>query len=436
MLYLEYNLDGLIGPTHFFGGLGKGNIASENHAGQPSSPKAAALQGLAKMKMLHDLGVPQLVMPPHPRPALFKLRTLGYAGTPREMLAAVKELQPELLPIIYSSSAMWTANAATVTASADAKDGKLHFTPANLISNAHRAIETEFTAHLLRHIFSTDAFVHHLPLSKPELRDEGAANHMRLRTANGEGVNFFIYGASKTEPGPTHYPARQSKEAFEHVAAQHQLSAAHCVFLQQHPDAIDGGVFHNDVIATSYGDSIFYHELAYADEAKLQAVATQFGLKLFRVASAELSLKETVDSYLFNSQIVQSATGEVVLIAPRQCEQSAAVVKTISVWIADEACPIQRVIYVDVDQSMANGGGPACLRLRVPMHETEAAAVHAGVKFSKPLYDKLGELIEMHYPDIITAEDLLNPNFPARILPIYPKLAAAFNMPDLYKNWL
>ena len=153
MFFFEHNIDGLIGPTHFFGGLGVGNIASEKSAGNVSTPKAAALQGLEKMKVMHELGIPQLVMPPHPRPALHLLKEKGYIGSISEMISSVVKNDPELLPIIYSSSAMWTANAATVSASSDTVDGKVHLTPANLISNAHRRIEAPFTSLLLKRIF-------------------------------------------------------------------------------------------------------------------------------------------------------------------------------------------------------------------------------------------------------------------------------------------
>ena len=73
----EVNFDGLVGPTHNYGGLSWGNIASQRHGGDVSNPKSAALQGLGKMKLLADLGVGQAVLPPHERPDIAALRGLG-----------------------------------------------------------------------------------------------------------------------------------------------------------------------------------------------------------------------------------------------------------------------------------------------------------------------------------------------------------------------
>ena len=196
-------------------------------------------------------------------------------------------------------------------------------------------------------------------------------------------------------------------------------------------------MFHNDVIATSNDHAIFYHEQAFADEAELLAAVDRVGgIDLYRVDTSELSLAEAVSTYLFNSQVITRPDGYMAIIAPRQCEISEAVQAVISGWIRDEDCPITEAIYVDVDQSMANGGGPACLRLRLWMTEAEAAGVHAGVRFSPALYEQLGHVIESHYPEQITQEDLTNPEFPARVLSVYPNLAQVFAMPDLYEGWV
>ena len=70
----EYNFDGLIGPTHNFSGLASGNIASAKSRFSISHPKKAALQGLAKIKLLMNLGLPQGIIPPQERPNLTALR--------------------------------------------------------------------------------------------------------------------------------------------------------------------------------------------------------------------------------------------------------------------------------------------------------------------------------------------------------------------------
>jgi len=77
--YREYNFDGLVGPTHNYGGLSVGNMASMAHEGAESNPRLAALEGLAKMRFVHELGVGQGILPPHERPSLVTLRSLGFA---------------------------------------------------------------------------------------------------------------------------------------------------------------------------------------------------------------------------------------------------------------------------------------------------------------------------------------------------------------------
>ena len=64
----EINFDGIVGPSHNYAGLSFGNVASMSHAGQISQPRAAALQGLEKMRANLALGLAQGIFLPHPRP--------------------------------------------------------------------------------------------------------------------------------------------------------------------------------------------------------------------------------------------------------------------------------------------------------------------------------------------------------------------------------
>src|SRR5687768_11173563 len=177
----EVNFDGLVGPTHNYAGLSYGNVASMSHKRSVSSPRQAALQGLAKMKFLADLGVKQAVLPPHPRPDIAALRRIGFTGSDADVLAKVQREDPVLLAAVSSSSSMWAANAATVSPSADTSDGRMHFTPANLVSLFHRSLEAPTTAAVLRAIFNDEKhFAHHPPLpATMHFSDEGAANHTR-----------------------------------------------------------------------------------------------------------------------------------------------------------------------------------------------------------------------------------------------------------------
>ena len=147
---IEANFDGLVGPTHNYAGLSAGNNASTSNAGGASNPKEAALQGLQKMKALQDLGLVQGVLPPQERPDLHTLRKLGFSGSDVQVLASAAKQAPLQLAACCSASSMWTANAATVSPSADCSDKRIHFTPANLNGMFHRSIEHETTGRSLK----------------------------------------------------------------------------------------------------------------------------------------------------------------------------------------------------------------------------------------------------------------------------------------------
>src|SRR5205823_4455464 len=202
----EINFDGIPGPTHNYAGLSPGNLAAERHARMIANPREAALQGLAKMRALAARGVPQAVLPPHERPDVPALRGLGFEGSDAAIVARVAREAPQLLAACSSAAAMWTANAATVSPSADTADAKVHFTPANLIANFHRSLEAETTTRVLRAIFSDDAkFVVHAPLAAAmQLGDEGAANHTRFTSdRDGPGVEMFVFGRSALPSAPS-----------------------------------------------------------------------------------------------------------------------------------------------------------------------------------------------------------------------------------------
>ena len=74
---VEINFDGIIGPSHNYAGLSLGNLASTSHRGEVSRPRAAALQGVDKMRANLALGLVQGVFVPQPRPALAWLADLG-----------------------------------------------------------------------------------------------------------------------------------------------------------------------------------------------------------------------------------------------------------------------------------------------------------------------------------------------------------------------
>jgi len=417
MKTVEANFDGLVGPTHNYAGLAYGNVASALNADKPSNPREAALQGLRKMKALHDLGIPQGVLPPHERPHLPTLRALGFGGNDAEVLAAARRDAPGLLAAAGSASAMWVANAATVSASPDTADGRVHFTPANLCTQLHRALEPAITARILKAVFRDErCFAHHAPLpATPHFGDEGAANHTRLCWGYGaRGLEIYTYGrGSDADPSPQRYPARQARAASEAVARVHGVKPGRAYFVQQNPAVVDCGVFHNDVIAVGNREVLLYHQHAYLHSAALRewiAAHLEGAEPVFvEIRASAVSVEDAVRSYLFNSQLVCPPDGSVRLIAAQECREIAAVSECLDTIVADSANPISHLHVFDLRQSMQNGGGPACLRLRVVLAPAERAAVNPECWLTDAKYVTLRGWIERHYRDRLTLADLADP---------------------------
>ena len=415
----EMNLDGLVGPTHNYAGLSYGNIASKSNQAAVSNPKEAAKQGLQKMKALSDMGFKQGILLPHERPAIWALKSLGYSGSDADILAKVAKENPAILSAISSASCMWTANAGTVSPSADTADGRVHFTAANLNAKFHRSIEHETTTRMLQSIFRDERhFAHHPALPAIDyFGDEGAANHTRFCAGYGQpGVEFFVYGKeafNESRPAPTRFPARQTLEASQAIARLHGLTDEHVVYAQQKPETIDAGVFHNDVIAVGNGNVLFYHQEAFVDTDRvleeLNRKLTGADLIAVCVPTAEVSVEDAVRSYLFNSQLLSQPNGTMTLIVPGECREIPAVSDYLDRLIAMADNPINDVQVFDLKQSMNNGGGPACLRLRVALNETEFAAMHSGVIMTDALYGTLNDWVDRHYRDRLTQADLADP---------------------------
>jgi len=439
---LEVNFDGLVGPTHNYAGLALGNVASMTHEGLEANPREAALQGLGKMKALMEAGYAQGVLPPQQRPDLGALRQLGFTGSDARVLARAADEAPQILRAVCSASSMWTANAATVTPSADAPDGRVHFTPANLQSSFHRFLEPATTARVLAAIFRSDAhFAHHPVLpATPAFSDEGAANHTRLAGEPGEsGVHLFVYGRAAfgetAGEGPRRYPARQTLEASQAIARQHGLTPSQTVFARQHPDAIDAGVFHNDVISVGNGPVLLYHERAFLDEqATLDALRARMATPLvpIRVPEAAVSLEDAVASYLFNSQLLSNPDGTMTLVVPGECQERESVWRTIQDHLLAGHNPISEVVVKDLKQSMRNGGGPACLRLRVVLSAAERAALSGRVLLDDALHGELTAWVERHYRDRLAPADLADPQLAQETLMALDELSAILAIGAVY----
>ncbi|MDT9597896.1 N-succinylarginine dihydrolase [Sphingosinicella rhizophila] len=390
----EINFDGIIGPSHNYAGLSHGNIASSNSRGIISRPRAAALQGVAKMRHNIRLGLPQGVLLPHPRPDRKWLVELG---------TDVETVPASLRPAAFSASAMWAANAATVSPAPDCGDGRCHLTVANLRTMPHRSHEWPATLAQLRLAFADDRhFVVHPPVPGT-FGDEGAANHMRIGSSHGAAaVELFVYG----ERGGA-YPVRQHEEASQAIARLHCLDPDRTMFVCQAEEAIAAGAFHNDVVAVANENVLFAHEQAFAGRAALFEELRRRvpDLEIVEVPAAAVSLGEAISSYLFNGQLVTLPTGAMALILPEEARELPSVHAWLLQMVAGNG-PIREIFFVDVRESMANGGGPACLRLRVV-----AAAETIDPRFlvDAVKLDRIEALIADHWPEEIAPDDLLKP---------------------------
>jgi len=400
----EINFDGIVGPSHNYAGLSVGNIASTINLGTVSHPRRAALEGVEKMRANLRLGLAHGFFLPHARPNRAWLETLGVAG----------EAIPETLRApAFSASPMWAANAATMSPGPDARDGRCHLTVANLRTMVHRSHEWTETLAQLRLAFSNERhFAVHGPVPGT-FGDEGAANHMRLTRAHGEpGIEVFVYGVSGGR-----FPVRQHVEASRAIARIHGLDPDRTLFVAQSEEAIAAGAFHNDVVAVANEHVLFTHEQAFADKercyADLQRLLPQ--VEIVEVPAARVSLEDAVSSYLFNAQLVTlpEAAGAstslgtgMALILPEEAQETAPVFDFLAELVAGNG-PIRKLFFVDVRQSMANGGGPACLRLRVV---ADPAAVDPRFIADEAKLDAVARCIDALWPEAIAPADLGSPD--------------------------
>ena len=391
MALVEINFDGIVGPSHNYSGLSLGNIASTAHKGMAAFPRAAALQGVEKMRRNLALGLAQGVLLPHPRPNREWLESLG---------ATAQDVPDSLRPAAFSASAMWAANAATVSPAPDTADGRCHLTVANLRTMAHRSHEWPATLAQLRLAFADKShFAVHPPVP-PSFGDEGAANHMRLGTAHdAPGVEVFVYGVRGGA-----FPARQHVEASRAVARLNRLDPERVLLVAQSEAAIAAGAFHNDVVAVANEHVLFAHAQAFEDQAGFYESLRELlpELEVVEVPADVVSLDDAIRSYLFNAQLVTLPGGGMALILPEEARE------TVRVWswleqIVSGNGPIRRLEIVDVRQSMANGGGPACLRLRVV---ADPATVDPRFLVDAAKLDRIAKLVAERWPERIAPDDL------------------------------
>jgi len=419
MSQVEINFDGIVGPSHNYAGLSLGNLAATKSAGETSFPRAAALQGLEKMRANMALGLTQGFFLPLPRPNTAWLKTLG----------ADETTDPRLIAAAWSASSMWTANAATVSPAADTADGLCHLTPANLVTMPHRAMEWPDTLRQLMIAFADRAhFALHPPVP-PSFGDEGAANHGRLCDAHGgPGVELFVYG----RPGGK-FPARQHEQASRAIARLHRLDPERTLFIEQNLAAIEAGAFHNDVVSVANERVLFTHALAFADQqGTYDAIRAKFpALEVVEVPADAVSLAEAIKTYLFNAQLLslpgEEGGGEMALVVPLESWENAPVRSWLEGMLAGNG-PIRRVIPVDVRQSMANGGGPACLRLRVV---ADPAHIDPRFLLDDAKADRMAAVIAAHWPESIAPAQVGDAELAKRVITARLALLEALGLQEL-----
>ncbi len=411
----EINFDGIIGPSHNYAGLSRGNIASANNAGDVSQPRAAALQGIEKMRHNLALGLPQGFFMPLDRPDVVWLETLG---------TTLEQAEGHLRAQAWSASSMWAANAATVSPAPDSGDGKCHLTVANLVTMPHRSHEWPGTLAQLRLAFADPAFAVHAPIPAP-FGDEGAANHMRLCSGHdGQGVEIFVYGV-----GGGRFPARQHLDASKAIARHHRLDPARTLFIRQSDTAIQGGAFHNDVVAVANEHVLFTHETAFEDRegAHAEIRAAFPAVEIVEVPASAVSLPDAIKSYLFNAQLVSLPVGGMGLVLPTEAQAIPAVWNWLEAHVAGNG-PIRRLLPVNVRQSMANGGGPACLRLRVV---ADPATVDPRFMADDAMLDRIAEVVASHWPEAIAPGDLASAALASDVRSARAALLAALDISEL-----
>ena len=413
MALREINFDGIVGPSHNYAGLSLGNLAATANAGAVSYPRAAALQGLEKMRRNMALGLAQGFFLPQRRPDTGFLASLG------------KPKDPALIATAWSASSMWTANAATVSPMPDTSNRLCHLTPANLATMPHRSLEWVDTFEQLSLAFADRRyFAVHLPIPAC-FGDEGAANHMRMAARHdAPGIEIFVFGRSGGA-----FPARQNEQASRAVARLHALAPGRTLFAEQNPAAIAAGAFHNDVVAVANERVLFAHEQAFADPDTLYTQVRERlpEAEFVIVPASAVSLAEAVRSYLFNAQLVTLPDATMALIVPREAWESPPVRQWLEAMLAGNG-PIRQVLPVDVRQSMANGGGPACLRLRVV---ADPATIDPRFLLSETNGETISGIVARFWPEQIDPNDIGNPALAGDLLAARAALLQQLDLAEL-----
>jgi succinylarginine dihydrolase len=157
------------------------------------------------------------------------------------------------------------------------------------------------------------------------------------------------------------------------------------------------------VLAVGTGSFFMLHELAFVHARNLVTELERRGVNVVLATDVEFPVADAVASYAFNSELVELPDGGLALVAPIEAREIA------SARAFLEQVPVRERHFVDVNASMKNGGGPACLRLRVPLTEAERSALGGRVLLDAALLDELEAWVKRHYRDRLGRDDLADP---------------------------
>lgn len=407
---VEVNFDGLVGPT-YNDALSAG-VAPSQRGGSLTNPRAAALAGLAKMRLVRSLGLVQAVLPPHPRPNLEFLRRIGFGGDDAATLRGASAGDGMWLRLCSNPSSMWAANSATITPSNDTTDNRVHVLPANLQHMLHRAQEAEGTHAVLSVIFADrEKFVVHAPLpAVPQLGDEGAANTLRVKLAGRRAIYLFAWGrGAYARAAAARFPARQTVEASQAQVRLLALDPTRVLYPQQHPDAIDAGAPHADVLAVAHGPLLLIHEMAFREiDGVLGELKRRLGsgLSVALARQAELPLQDAVATSVFGAQFYERE-GKLGMLVAAEARENEAASGFLDRLVGDGH--VSEVKTIDLRQGLRHGGGPASMRLRALLTDAEVAGLGGRVIVDDDLDRELVAWVEKHYRDRLAPEDLADP---------------------------
>jgi succinylarginine dihydrolase len=180
---------------------------------------------------------------------------------------------------------------------------------------------------------------------------------------------------------------------------------------------------------------MFYHEKAFRNAQQVPTeIQHKFGDKpmyFIEVRDSQVSVADAVESYLFNSQLITLPNGEMMIMIAQECEETEPVWQYLQELIQQDT-PIKHVRSFDLRQSMRNGGGPACLRLRVVLNEQELAAINSRVLMSDWLYEQLNLWVDKHYRDRMRVKDLSDPQLLAESRTALDELTRIMGLGSIY----